>query len=137
MDFISKDMFIHQFPKAVNKTCPCGVTIFTSHRKVIASSRLLQGYYIKVYQGYYVTMTLTNHRPFQNRPTLDTKKRHFCSSESHESRIFGISALKAIVLKNKTKLFSTCNWSIPAGENLPPISFPRYRLASGSSDNIR
>ena len=33
-----------------------------------------QGYYIKVYQGYYVTMTLTNHRPFQNRPTLDAKK---------------------------------------------------------------
>ena len=30
---------------------------------------------------------------------------HFCSSESHESRIFGISALKTIVLKNKTKLF--------------------------------
>ena len=33
-----------------------------------------QGYYIKVYQGYYVTMTLTNHRTFQNRPTLDAKK---------------------------------------------------------------
>ena len=61
------------FPKAVNKTCPCGVTIFTSHHKVIASSSLLQGYYIKVYQGYYVTVTLTNHRPFQNRPTLDAK----------------------------------------------------------------
>ena len=30
---------------------------------------------------------------------------HFCSSESRESRIFGISALKTIVLKNKTKLF--------------------------------
>ena len=29
-------------PKAVNKTCPCGVTIFTSHHKVITSSRLLQ-----------------------------------------------------------------------------------------------
>ena len=91
------------FPKAVNKTCPCGVTIFTSHHKVITSSRLLQGYYIKVYQGYYVTVTLTNHRPFQNRPTLDAKKMHFCSSESRESRIFGISALKTIVLKNKTK----------------------------------
>ena len=58
------------FPKAVNKTCPCGVTIFTSHHKYITSSRLLQGYCIKVYQGYYVTVTLTNHRPFQNRPTL-------------------------------------------------------------------
>ena len=36
-----------------------------------------QGYYIKVYQGYYVTMTLTNHRTFQNRPTLDAKKNAF------------------------------------------------------------
>ena len=33
------------------------------------------------------------------------EKMHFCSSESRESRIFGISALKTIVLKNKTKLF--------------------------------
>ena len=64
-----------------------------------------QGYYIKVYQGYYVTVTLANHRPFQNRPTLDAKKMHFCSSESRESRIIGISALKTIVLRNKTKLF--------------------------------
>ena len=30
--------------------------------------------YIKVYQGYYVTMTLTNHRTVQNPPTLDAKK---------------------------------------------------------------
>ena len=30
------------FSKAVNKTCPCGVTIFTSHHKAITSSRLLQ-----------------------------------------------------------------------------------------------
>ena len=37
---------------------------------------------------------------------------HFCSSENRESRIFGISALKIIVLRNKTKLFLTCNWSI-------------------------
>ena len=36
-----------------------------------------QGYYIKVYQGYYVTMTLTNHRTFQNRSTLDAKKCTF------------------------------------------------------------
>ena len=62
------------FPKAVNKTCPCSVTIFTSHHKAITSSRLLQDYYIKIYQDYYVTVTLTNHRPFQNRPTLDAKK---------------------------------------------------------------
>ena len=33
------------------------------------------------------------------------EKMHFCSSESRESRILGISALKTIVLKNKTKLF--------------------------------
>ena len=79
-----------------------------------------QGYYIKVYQGYYVTMTLTNHRPFQNRPTLDTKKMHFCSSESRESRIFGISALKTIVLRNKTKPFfdlQLVNCSISSKEN--------------------
>ena len=94
------------FPKAVNKTCPCGVTIFTSRHKVITSSRSLQTRLL--HQGVsrlYVTMTLTNHRTFQNRPTLDAKKMHFCSSESRESRIFGISALKTIVLKNKTKLF--------------------------------
>ena len=62
-------------------------------------------------------MTLTNHRTFQNRPTLDAKKMHFCSSESRESRIFGNSALKTIVLKNKTKLFSDLqlvNWPISA-----------------------
>ena len=63
-----------------------------------------QGYYIKVYQGYYVTMTLTNHRPLQNRPTLDAKKMYFCSSESR--------------LRNKTKLFSTCNWSIDGQLNV-------------------
>ena len=33
------------------------------------------------------------------------EKMHLYSSESRESRIFGISALKTIVLKNKTKLF--------------------------------
>ena len=84
-----------------------------------------QGYYIKVYQGYYVTMTLTNHRTFQNRPSLDAKKMHFCSSESRESRIFGISALKTIVLKNKTKLFSTCNWSIVICHSLKFWNFSR------------
>ena len=52
--------------------------------KVITSmdNSMLQGYNRDVYQGYYVTVTLTNHRPFQNRPTLDAKKMHFCSSES-------------------------------------------------------
>ena len=34
------------FPKTVNKPCPCGVTVITSHHMVITSSRLLQGYYI-------------------------------------------------------------------------------------------
>ena len=53
-------------------------------------------------------MTLTNHRPFQNRSTLDAKKMHFCSSGSRESRIFGISALKTI----ESETFSTCNWAI-------------------------
>ena len=63
------------------------------------TTRLLrhQGYYIKAYQGYYVTVTLTNHRPFQNRPTLDAKKMHFCSWESRESRIFGISAISGLI----------------------------------------
>ena len=65
-----------------------------------------QGYYIKVYQGYYVTMTLTNHRTFQNPPTLDAKKCIF--AHRRVVRVgcsFVISALKTIVLKNKTKLF--------------------------------
>ena len=35
---------------------------------------VLQGCYIKVYQGYYVTVMLTNHIPFQNWPTLEKKK---------------------------------------------------------------
>ena len=65
------------FPKAVNKTCPCGVTIFTSHHKVITSSRLLQGYYIKVYQGYYVTVTLTNHRLFSKSAYFRCEKNAF------------------------------------------------------------
>ena len=47
------------------------------------------------------------------------KKMHFCSSENRESRIFGISALKTIVLRNQTKLFSTCNWSIVIAARMP------------------
>ena len=86
-----------------------------------------QGYYIKVYQGYYVTMTLTNHRTFQNRPTLDAKKMHFCSSESRESRIFGISPLKTIVLKNKTKLFfRPATGQLYAGICRPEMEWVRY-----------
>ena len=55
------------------------MTIFTSHHKVILrhQGHYKQGYYIKVYQGYYVTMTLANYRTFQNRPTLDAKKNAF------------------------------------------------------------
>ena len=78
------------------------------HRHNVKVSKLLVG--LRPYQAYTkrhpcVTVTLTNHRPFQNRPTLDAKKMHFCSSESRESRIFEISALKTIVLRNKTKPF--------------------------------
>ena len=101
------------FPKAVNKTCPCGVTIFTSHHKVITSSRLLQTRLL--HQG--VSRLLRHGDVDQSQNVsksadLRCEKMHFCSSESCESRIFGISALKTIVLKNKKILFSTCNWSI-------------------------
>ena len=43
---------------------------------------ITKGYYIKVYQGYYVTVMLTNHRPFQNRPTLDAKNAFMLVGES-------------------------------------------------------
>ena len=72
-------------------------------------------------QGYYVIKVITNkHQGVSNllrhddvdQPQTVSKsvdfrceKMHFCSSESRESRIFGISALKTIVLRNKTKLF--------------------------------
>ena len=94
------------FPKSVNKTCPCGVTIFTSHHKVITSSRLLQTRLL--HQG--VSRLLRHDDVDQSQNVSKSadfrcEKMHFCSSESRESRIFGISALKTIVLKNKTKLF--------------------------------
>ena len=94
------------FPKAVNKTCPCGVMIFTSRHKVITSSRLLQTRLLP--QG--VSRLLRHDDVDQSQNVSKSadfrcEKMHFCSSESRESRIFGISALKAIVLKNKTKLF--------------------------------
>ena len=93
------------FPKAVNKTCSCGVTIFTSHHKVITSSRSLQTRLL--HQG---VSRLLRHDDVDQSQTVSksadfAKKMHFCSSESRESRIFGISALKTIVLRNKTKLF--------------------------------
>ena len=94
------------FPKAVNKTCACGVTIFTSHHKVITSSRSLQTRLL--HQG---VSRLLRHDDVDQSQTvsksadLRCEKMHFCSSESRESRIFGISALKTIVLRNKTKLF--------------------------------
>ena len=58
---------------------------------------ILHGYYIKVYQGYYVTMTLTNHRPFQNRPTLDAKKCIFAHRRVVRVGYSESSALKTIV----------------------------------------
>ena len=91
----------------------CGVTIFTSHHNVITSSRSLQTGLL--HQG---VSRLLRHDDVDQSETvsksadLRCQKMHFCSSESRESRIFGISALKTIVLRNKTKLFSTCNWSI-------------------------
>ena len=86
------------FPKAVNKTCPCGVTIFTSHHKVITSSRSLQTRLL--HQG---VSRLLRHDDVDQSQTVSKsadfrcEKMHFCSSESRESRIFGISALKTIV----------------------------------------
>ena len=82
------------FPKAVNKTCPCGVTIFTSHL-IITSSRLLQTRLL--HQG--VSRLLRHGDVDQSQNVsksadLRCEKMHFCSSESRESRIFGISALK-------------------------------------------
>ena len=88
------------FPKAVNKTCPCGVTIFTSHHKVITSSRSLQTRLL--HQG---VSRLLRHGDVDQSQTVSKsadircEKMHFCSSESRESRIFGISALKTIVLR--------------------------------------
>ena len=89
------------------------MTIFTSHHKVITSSRSLQTRLL--HQG---VSRLLSHDDVDQSQTVSKsadfrcEKMHFCSSESRESRIFGISALKTIVLRNKTKLFSTCNWSI-------------------------
>ena len=59
---------------------PQGYYVIKVIRYKVITSR-----YTKVIHNVNVTMTLTNHRPFQNRPTLDAKKMHFCSSESHES----------------------------------------------------
>ena len=73
-------------------------------------------------QGYYVIKVITRllhqgisrllrHGDVDQSQTVSKsvgfrcEKIHFCSSESRESRIFGISALKTIVSKNKTKLF--------------------------------
>ena len=71
------------------------------------------GYYVTP-QGYYVIKVITRllrHGEIDKSQTvsksadLRCEKMHFCSSESLESRIFGISVLKTIVLKNKTELF--------------------------------
>ena len=113
------------FPKAVNKTCPCGVTTFTSHHKVITSSRSLQTRLL--HQG--VSMLLRHVDVDQSQTVSKSadfrcEKMHFCSSESRESRIFGISALKTIVLRNKMNLFSTCNWSIEVTRGQKDQMFP-------------
>ena len=79
-----------------------------------------QGYYIRVitrllHQG---ISRLLRHGDVDQSQTVSKsadfrcEKMHFRSSESRESRIFRISALKTSVSKNKTKLFSTCNLSI-------------------------
>ena len=94
------------------------MTIFTSHHKVITSSRSLQ---IRLlHQG--VSRLLRHDDVDQSQNVSKSadfrcEKMHFCSSESRESRMFKISAMKTIVLKNKTKLFSTCNRSIGTQEN--------------------
>ena len=66
------------------------------------------------------------------------EKIHFCSSESRESRIFGIIALKTIVSKNKTELFSTCNWSIIAPAKVKqPLRRPQTKeLQRGNGELI-
>ena len=79
---------------------------FTSHHKVIASSMSLQTRLL--HQG--VSRLLRHDDVDQSQNVSKSagfrcEKMHFCSSESRESRIFGISALKAIVLRNKAKLF--------------------------------
>ena len=95
------------FPKTVNKICPCGVTIFTSHHKVI-SYYVIKVITMLLHQG---ISRLLRHGEIDQSQTVSKsadfrcEKMHFCSSESRESRIFGISALKTIVLKNKMKLF--------------------------------
>ena len=72
-----------------------------------------QGYYViklitrLLYQG---ILRLLRHGEIDQSQTVSKsadfrcEKMHFCSSESSESRIFEISALKTIVLKNKTEL---------------------------------
>ena len=87
------------------------------------TTRLLrhQGYYKVITSTYIKVITSRWHWPITDRFKVGRlkmrKKMHFCLSESRESRIFGISALKTIVLKNKTYLFSTCNWSIVKAAN--------------------
>ena len=130
------------FPKAVNKTCPCGMTIFTSHHKVITSSRSLQTRLL--HQG--VSRLLRHDDVVQSQTVSKSadfrcEKMHFCSSESRESRIFGISALKTIVLRNKTKLFfdlQLVNYAIHGRQPIA-VFFPLNlnRITSGNWFEIR
>ena len=83
------------------------------------------GYYVTP-QGYYVIKVITRllhqgisrllrdgeidqSQTVSKSADFRCEKMHLCSSESRESMIFGISALKTIVLKSKTDFFSTCN----------------------------
>ena len=52
---------------------------------------------------------------------------HFCSSESRESRIFWISALKTIVLRNKTKLFVDLQLVNSGSASYSAFTFQRCR----------
>ena len=99
-----------------------------------------QGYYvIKVitrllHQGISKLLRHDQSQTVSKSAYFRCEKMHFCSSESRESRIFGISALKTIVLKNKTELFSTCNWSIfavyvhVAKASITPSAFHMLRV---------
>ena len=102
-------------------------------------------YFYVTPQGYYVIKVITNKvitsrcikvitchgdvgqsQNVSKSADFRCEKMHFCSSESRESRIFGISALKTIVLRNKTKLFfrpatSPRSWAdcLPSDRHLP------------------
>ena len=63
---------------------------------------------------------------------------HFCSSESRESRIFEISALKTIVLKNKTELFRPATGQLSANNPKAHITdlWPDLHLTCDPANKI-